>query len=1094
MNIRYSVKRLLPAVLATMLFVPGTGYASPALFQNPYATGITKSTYSMSKGDINRDGLIDLILIENSDNRVSVILGKGDGTFASPVNYAVGSNPRRAVIDDFNKDAFPDLAVTNSYSNSVSVLLGKADGTFMDAVNFSAGDFPVGIVTADFDSNGTLDLVVTDSNSTKIALLKGNGNGTFQSPVYTEAGGQYPVPLAASDFNRDGIMDLVIGMNAGDILSILMGGADGTFESPVVYPARGNVTDFSIGDFNDDSQEDIAVLLNNNTGGGTGSFYILSGKGDGTFTAGPEYGADTFWYPLRMTMGDFDGDGFPDLVVHNQNANNTSMWYGDGSGGFNPVYYPVSVHDFATGDFNRDGKDDLAYTDFTRSLYIMNSAAEGELEFSDSQIDVAEDGDSAVVTVNRNVGSYGRTQVRVMTSDGTAAAGTDYVPVDEVLTFDEGETSKTVTIPVIDNAVYSAADRSFRVQLSSPTNGATLGAADSVTVAIHEDDASDSDAPVWPVNGEIKFTNVSHTAITLNWPEAVDDTGVTGYAVYMDGARLNTVTGSTYSYDISGLAPATAYHFSITAVDAYNHESAGLTGMAATLPIANSSDDTTAPVWPSGSQLILSNVSPSGVTLNWPEAVDDTGVAGYAVYMDGARLNTVTGSTYSYDISGLAPATAYHFSITAVDAYNHESAGLTGMAATLPIANSSDDTTAPVWPSGSQLILSNVSRSGVTLNWPEASDDVGTAGYEIYKDGAGLNTVTGSTYAYDISGLSPATTYTFSVRAVDAAGNVSIELTNTAKTQENNESNETAPLSSNANLKALSVVVNGSVLALSPAFKPEVQNYKAGTTENGADIYFAADDSSAKVTVNGTKVKDSLRVSLQEGDNLITVAVQAENGSIKTYRIMLHREAGDETQTETESGSTVGAGLDAAACTFTDIIGHWAKNDICAASSLGIVNGLSADTFRPNGVINRAEFTAMLIRTLRISSDTAALSFPDRANIPVWAEGYVSAAVRKGIIIGFPDGSFHPEQPVSRAEMAVFIYRAINWQADKGAASRTSFSDDAEIPAWAKPYVAAATEHDLLQGQNGNRFAPSSSLTRAEAAVIMLRLSKLQNQ
>ena len=177
-------------------------------------------------------------------------------------------------------------------------------------------------------------------------------------------------------------------------------------------------------------------------------------------------------------------------------------------------------------------------------------------------------------------------------------------------------------------------------------------------------------------------------------------------------------------------------------------------------------------------------------------------------------------------------------------------------------------------------------------------------------------------------------------------------------------------------------------------------------------------------------------------------------------------------------------------CQFTDIENHWAKLDICEAAGLGIVVGEDDYTLLPNGLVTRAEFAAMLMRTLQItiSDESSAIDFSDEGSILGVARLAVQTAVAEGILEGYPDGTIRPQQTVSRLEIAVMVSRVMKWEANS--TESTYFSDDVRIPAWAKPYIAATYEYGLLKGRSGNEFVPDGPTTRAEAAVLLLRLWK----
>ena len=175
---------------------------------------------------------------------------------------------------------------------------------------------------------------------------------------------------------------------------------------------------------------------------------------------------------------------------------------------------------------------------------------------------------------------------------------------------------------------------------------------------------------------------------------------------------------------------------------------------------------------------------------------------------------------------------------------------------------------------------------------------------------------------------------------------------------------------------------------------------------------------------------------------------------------------------------------------FTDIAGHWGESAIREAAARKLVTGYPDGTFRPNSEVTRAEFLVMLARALgwEVKTPTKELPFADADRIGPWAAGAVEAALDRGVVGGYPDGAFRPDAPVTRAEMAAMIARALGF-ADMagGPDALTPFADDADIPAWAKGAVESLRQLGLLQGRADGRFAPDAPLTRAEAAAVLLR-------
>jgi hypothetical protein len=369
---------LLSAILLSSLFPSEPAFAQgcPTPSFGPASTfGVGVNSASVAVGDFNGDGKLDLAVANSGENpidvpqphgSVSVLLGNGDGTFQSAVTYSfTGTNLGCIVVGDFNGDGKVDLAVATS-KGGVSVLLGNGDGTFQPAVNSSAPGSP--FVVGDFDGDGKLDLATLYNNSlagTGVAVLLGNGDGTFQAAVSYPTGGVAAYSIAVGDFNGDGKPDLALA-NQGSRLgsytdggvSVLLGNGDGTFQPVVNYDAGSRLYSVTVGDFNGDGKPDLAVGGNHGLLSGAAGVLMLLGNGDGTFQTATNLSAAAFG--ASVVTGDFNGDGKLDLA-----SPGVSVLLGNGDGTFQtavdfsvgPNPNPVSV---AVGDFNGDGKPDLA--------------------------------------------------------------------------------------------------------------------------------------------------------------------------------------------------------------------------------------------------------------------------------------------------------------------------------------------------------------------------------------------------------------------------------------------------------------------------------------------------------------------------------------------------------------------------------------------------------------------------------------------------------------------------------------------------------------------------------------------------------------
>jgi ABC-type transporter MlaC component len=172
-------------------------------------------------GDFNGDGKPDLAVSNSDGDNVSILLGNGNGTFQTAINYAVGSDPFSVIVGDFNGDGKLDLAVANYSTNNVSVLLGNGNGTFQTAVNYAVGAYPRSGAAGDFNGDGKLDLAVANQYGSNVSILLGNGNGTFQEAV-SYAVGVEPFSVIVGDFNGDGKLDLAVANWESSNVSILL--------------------------------------------------------------------------------------------------------------------------------------------------------------------------------------------------------------------------------------------------------------------------------------------------------------------------------------------------------------------------------------------------------------------------------------------------------------------------------------------------------------------------------------------------------------------------------------------------------------------------------------------------------------------------------------------------------------------------------------------------------------------------------------------------------------------------------------------------------------------------------------------------------
>ncbi|MGA2229987.1 MAG: FG-GAP-like repeat-containing protein [Tepidisphaeraceae bacterium] len=311
--------------------------------------------------DINSDGFPDLIVADESDNRVGVLYGLGNGTFTTPFEYQAGKSPDAVAVADVNGDSHPDLIAASATKGLVNVMISNGDGTFAPPVKYAVGATPDALATGVLNSSysaANVDIVSANAGSDNVSVLMGNGDGTFYSAVnYSVGSDPVAVILPILQTNSSAIDPDIVTVNQGsNTISVLLNNQNGTFKSAVSYAVGNDPTSVVAADLTGDGDMDLIV-----TNKADNTVSVLLGNGDGTFQPQKVYPAGKG--PVAVAAADLTGSHTPALIVADQTSGMISVLLGNGNGTFQSRV-PFSVASAPVGivaaDFNLDGGIDVA--------------------------------------------------------------------------------------------------------------------------------------------------------------------------------------------------------------------------------------------------------------------------------------------------------------------------------------------------------------------------------------------------------------------------------------------------------------------------------------------------------------------------------------------------------------------------------------------------------------------------------------------------------------------------------------------------------------------------------------------------------------
>jgi len=615
--------------------------------------------------------------------------------------------------------------------------------------------------------------------------------------------------------------------------------------------------------------------------------------------------------------------------------------------------------------------------------------------------------------------------------------------------------------------------------------------------------------------------------VTLSWDvvnfadsyEVYKYEGATG-PVTTDDWELVASDINVTTYEVTELTNGTGYAFAVKAASTLGDSD--FTDAAA---VATPSTVTDAPTDVSATagngQAVVSFTVP---TNNGGSAI--TGYTVTALVNGSATGMTETGTASPITVSGLTNGTAYTFTARATNALGDSSE-----------SDASGEVTPRTVPDAPSDVSATVENGQVEVSFTVPTNNGGNAitGYTVTAlvNGSATGiTATGTASPITVSGLTNGTAYMFTVHATNAAGN-SAESSPTEPATPLPPASVPGPApvpvvsteSGNNSLVVLVISTDGSIT---------IPVGGSGEVSLGEEIYIVIPEGASEreqhITIEKVLNTEGL---IPEGDTLASDIYELLKNFSETFdkpvtlTFVFDPSVAQVNQTfaifyydETEkkwikvggevSGNTIRAEVDhftkfavfaideeasvtdRNAIAFSDISKHWAEESIKQAVLDGIITGFPDGTFRPDKPVSRAEFTVMLACALELDGSGASLPFTDRAEIGAWAEEAIAHAVRVGIVNGYGDGRFRPNVPITRSEMATMIARAL--QLPTEAIAQTGFTDDDRIPGWAKSAVESLRKLDIVNGRGDGKYVPNDKVTRAESVVALFRMLGSKDQ
>jgi cysteine-rich repeat protein len=314
--------------LAGNLLFDADFFVNPAAIQPP-GIGVGIDPIAIATADFDGDTRADVVTANQGSANISLLLNRtttpGASSFTNPVVFAAGVGPASIATGDINGDGLQDVVTANPSANAVNILIGNGAGSFADSIQQTVGTNkkPVSVVIADVDDDGDNDIITANQTGNDLTILV-NSNLTFTlRPIGV---GSEPLAVVAADMEGDNDLDLITANSSDDTVSILLQNLQGNFDETTENTQQ-KPTALFVGDLNHDDQGQTPLLEIIVVNEVSNTITILRAKESAPGTFAPPLVLPVGQKPVAIASTDFDFNTYFDIAVVNNGSDSASIIY-----------------------------------------------------------------------------------------------------------------------------------------------------------------------------------------------------------------------------------------------------------------------------------------------------------------------------------------------------------------------------------------------------------------------------------------------------------------------------------------------------------------------------------------------------------------------------------------------------------------------------------------------------------------------------------------------------------------------------------------------------------------------------------------------